>query len=450
MKRHIISGRFGRGDRVAIPRATDESLARLPLLSPSSQLARWMGPPLRTLAKLGVFPTETGLDLLVLAAHVHCADTTLSRAESQNSWTREIRLVVPVHDPERWNQVSALLGRMLEFLTGDLWSVGFRPRPAKYSSLVPERPLDWEGASFDVVALFSGGLDSLIGAIEALEVGRKPLLVSHAGEGAVSNAQEACASALREHYGDESFERFRVWMAFPNAIERTTRARSFLFVALASFAGSGLGRAFTVAVPENGLIALNVPLNQLRVGAHSTRTTHPFYLARWKELLAALGIEGEVENPFWNKTKGEMVSGCANRRLLKDLIPKSMSCSSPTKGRWSGHGVQHCGYCLPCLIRRAALAKGLGAGQDPTTYGLPDLTARPLDTKKAEGQQVRAVQVALQRLEKRPELASVLVHSVASLADVPLEQQAEMADVYRRGMAQVGEILKGCRTAPLS
>ena len=36
---------------------------------------------------------------------------------------------------------------------------------------------------FNDLALFSGGLDSLIGAIDTLEAGRTPLLISHAGEG---------------------------------------------------------------------------------------------------------------------------------------------------------------------------------------------------------------------------------------------------------------------------
>ena len=59
----------------------------------------------------------------------------------------------------------------------------------------------------------------------------------------------------------------------------------------------------------------------LRLGALSTRTTHPFYMARWNELLAALGISGRIENPYWHKTKGEMVGECANGALLARLRP---------------------------------------------------------------------------------------------------------------------------------
>jgi hypothetical protein len=77
--------------------------------------------------------------------------------------------------------------------------------------------------------------------------------------------------------------------------EDTTRGRSFLFFSLGVAAGTALGRDFVLKVPENGLIALNVPLDRLRLGALSTRTTHPFYMTRWNDLLQALGVGGKVE-----------------------------------------------------------------------------------------------------------------------------------------------------------
>jgi hypothetical protein len=292
--------------------------------------------------------------------------------------------------------------------------------------------------------LFSGGLDSLIGAIDTLETGKTPLLISHSGEGAISKAQTDCFDALKAHYPKSAFNRLRVWMTFSDPTETSTRARSFLFIALGIFAGTGLGRAFTLQVPENGLIALNVPLDPLRLGSHSTRTTHPFYLARWNELLAILGIEGKVENPYWDKTKGEMVSQCASKEALKKIVPKTLSCSSPTKGRWEGHPVQHCGYCLPCLIRRAALDKGL----DPTVYTVNDLEAQPLDTMKAEGEQIRSLQFALRRLQMDPRRAAFLVHSAGPLSGESSQRQKDLVSVYERGMEEVARILRNVQTRP--
>ena len=69
---------------------------------------------------------------------------------------------------------------------------------------------------------------------------------------------------------------------------------------------TGMDNINELLVPENGLIALNVPLDETRVGSFSTRTTHPFYLSLWNELLVGLGLNLSVKNPYWNKTKGEM------------------------------------------------------------------------------------------------------------------------------------------------
>jgi hypothetical protein len=228
--------------------------------------------------------------------------------------------------------------------------------------------------------------------------------------------------------------------------EMTMRGRSFLFFATGVFAATSLNKEFTLTVPENGFIALNVPLDPLRLGAHSTRTTHPFYIARWNELLGALKIPGRIENPYWDKTKGEMIESCANRPLLKTLVPRSLSCSSPSKGRWRHGAIQQCGYCLPCLIRRAAVTRGLGEGADKTVYTISDLTERVLNSTEAEGQQVRSVQLAAGRLNRRPGLAPYLIHTSGSLSDESKNRQEALAAMYRRGLAEVGQLLVDVRT----
>lgn len=449
MRRHLLVGRFGPKDVVKVPAASDEQMSELDLLV-GDRLGHGIGYALSDMADLNLAPGEVAIDLMVLAAHIHAADTRIARStESQDGWSREIRLVVPVSDPRLWTDASSIVKRALDFLTGDRWQIGFRSRPKKFATLSKPRPKPLLPVPFDAVNLFSGGLDSLIGAIDNLEKGGSPLLVSHAGEGAVSKSQEQCYDVLREAYPDSSFDRLRIWMAFGDGLidgvesESTTRGRSFLFFSLGVAAGAGLGKRFVLRVPENGLIALNVPLDPLRLGALSTRTTHPFYMARWNELLDALGMDGELVNPYWDKTKGEMAAECANPDVLRNAVNHSLSCSSPAKARWRGEPQGHCGYCLPCLIRRASLA-----GNDPTDYGVPDLTAYTLDTRQAEGQQVRSFQLAIRRLAKRPELARVLIHKPGPLSDHPDRIDA-YAEVYRRGLEEVGAILTDVRTAPL-
>jgi hypothetical protein len=153
-----------------------------------------------------------------------------------------------------------------------------------------------------------------------------------------------------------------------------------------------------------------------------------------------------MENPYWSKTKGEMIANCANLPLLTSLIPDSMSCSSPTKGRWQGRGIEHCGYCLPCIIRRAAIRRGKGA--DTTTYTLSDFSAHALDTREAEGQQVRSFQVAIRRLQTRPEIASALILKSGPLTGQTAEEKVALAAVYSRGLNEVAAVLANAQTRP--
>jgi hypothetical protein len=454
MKRQLLAGRFGPDDHADIPMAADEQRTLLQMVAGEKSLDHGIGGALTSLKKMGVFPSEIGIDLLVVAAHVHAADTRISRSEqSQDSWRREIRLVIPVSDPARWIGAVPTLTKALNFLTGDRWTIGFRGRPPRFTTVAKEAPPTLIAPPFDVVSLFSGGLDSLIGSIDLLEVGSTPLLVSHFGEGASSDAQGKLFAVLKKHYDKSSFERLRVGMTFVDGLvedvgsENSTRGRSFLFFALGAFAGTGLGKAFILRVPENGLIALNVPLDPLRLGSNSTRTTHPYYMARWNELLTELGINGRIENPYWDKTKGEMTSSCRNQALLTKLAPDSLSCSSPTKGRWQGLGIEHCGYCLPCLIRRAALDSAWGAGEDKTTYTVSDLHAQALDTRQSMGMQVRSFQYAIERLHGQPQLANLLIHKPGSLAD-EVAHLDQLADVYRRGLSEVARLIDGVETGP--
>ncbi|MCP9630757.1 hypothetical protein NML43_27010 [Rhodopseudomonas palustris] len=403
----------------------------------------------KRLGRLSVFPSEIGIDLLVLAALVHAADTRISRVRtSQDNWTRELGIHVPVSDPELWTAQRALIEKMLRFLTGDHWTVVFKTRPGEMADFV-RRPV--EGLfdhGFDEIALFSGGLDSLIGAIDRLQAGATPLFVSHGGDGAISKPQkdlfERVVAAYRN--GGRGPRRVRLGMSFKGAVtpgmarEESTRGRSFLFIAAAAMAGSGLGRRFSLQVPENGLIALNVPLDPVRLGSLSTRTTHPFYLHRWNELLSRIGIEGTIVNRYWDKTKGEMLLGCRNPDLLHELAGASLSCAHPAAGRWLGVNENHCGTCVPCLIRQAAFDRAWGRGNDPTGY-IVDIHGDRLSTKAAKGIQVRGFQYAVARLAAHPELARVLIHKPGPLLE-DIAQLEGLAGVYRRGLEEVGDLLR--------
>lgn len=143
-----------------------------------------------------------------------------------------------------------------------------------------------------------------------------------------------------------------------------------------------------------------------------------------------------------------MAVGCKNRELLQKIMRFSVSCSAPDKGRWRKTGPQskHCGYCLPCLIRRAALVKAFGKN-DSTIYWT-DLGKTTLSTKLATGVQVRSFQLAVRRLKQNSALAKIWIHSAGSLLDESKANIAQLEKVYRRGLMEVGAIVTKVKTSP--
>ncbi len=457
MTQYVLAGCFGDADTQAFVRveAENKQLKSLDFLSTNNSLKFGIKDAIKRLDERNIYPTEVALDLLVLALMVQVADTRLNRDQiSQDAWTRKIKIIVPVSDTKLWDENIGVIEKMLGFLTGDFWQVEFRSRPDAFKDLINGKgcePFDYDG-----VSLFSGGLDSLIGAINCLASDKRPLFISHGGEGAVSKPQRNIFNKVCEEYPNSDRLRFPSShfpkIKFPEVkSETSTRGRSFLFFAIAAFAGSGMKKPFDLRVPENGLIALNVPLDPTRLGSLSTRTTHPYYIHRWQELLVGLEIPGRIFNPYWNKTKGEMIYECKNLALLKSVVPLSVSCAHPSvrNNRRPGRH-PHCGYCVPCIIRRAAIKHASikhAWGEDTTPYGLSNLRADELDSKKAEGEHIRAYQYAIANLKDNPNRAAALVHKSGPLLQAP-ETVPDLVKVYMRGMAEVACLLDGVITTP--
>lgn len=453
MRHHSIVCRLGIQDSAPVTLSrTDSHVTEISFMDGHQRLSFGLGQAIDQLREMGLCPSERSIDLALLAAALTAADTRISRTtESQDRWTREIDLHIPVSEVEIWNPQAGLIARMLNFLTGDIWGVYFRQRPTNLSRLAqPTENL--RIADPTCVCLFSGGLDSFIGAIDLLASGEQPLLISHYWDGITSKHQGHCAEVIKQHLSCTNLNHIRARVGFPDDQvegvegENTLRGRSFLFFALATLAASAIGGDVVVHVPENGLISLNVPLDPLRMGALSTKTTHPYYMARFNELLVGIGINTQLLNTYRHQTKGQMVENCADRNLLRNEARNTMSCSSPTKTRWSGREPMHCGYCVPCIIRQASLVHGLG--QDDTIYAVSDFGSRILDTNKAEGEHVRSFQFALARLARNPERALLEIHRPGPLIDHPNDLEAYKT-VYVEGMAEVGRFLEGVRAKPL-
>lgn len=440
MRRNIFI-RMGKSDVFPAAGAADISID---MIDNFNTLDRGMNQLLEKLFKLNVRPSEPAVDLMIVATSVYAADTGVSRERyADDRWTRVIDLSIPVSDVDLWDELKSKLSAMLRFLTGDHWTFTFRPRPEGYKELarLPEK-LDL--TDFTHVSLFSGGLDSLIGTINLLAAGERPLLISHYWDGEASSAQRKLLEILEARHGN-SFESIRAYIGFKKTdfaeagSDNNQRARSFLFYSLAIVAADAVDSTNKVLIPENGLIALNVPMEALRLGSLSTRTAHPHFIKSMSDLIHDLGINATLENPYRFKTKGEMAAECLDPDLLSELAPHSMSCSHPAQVRFESVAPQHCGRCVPCLIRRASLNFGLKA-MDTTEYFLDDLHSHTLDSKSADGKNIRSFLFAADNLRHKPERARYLVLKPGPLDSDELD---DYIDVYRRGMDEVSNLLKG-------
>lgn len=394
----------------------------------------------------GCAPSVEGNDLLNAAIGAYIADLRVPRGENEDGWTREIALHIAVHNVEKWSGCIETFEELLSFLTGDNWTISIRRLTESSSPNPARRNLIRTKTQTDTVCLFSGGLDSFIGAIDQIEQRSSIALVGHHGRGtgSTSVSQTNALEALRRHYGEEKAPSFKFWISPPTHIsertESTTRARSILFLGLGVAVATALGGARLV-VPENGFISLNVPLTSSRLGSFSTRTTHPYLIDLLKNLLQKLGIAVAIELPYRFLTKGEMLMACANQAVVEAGIPITMSCSHPSANRFTQARDPniHCGYCVPCLVRRAAVfAAGVS---DPTRYAFTDLSV-PLS--KSRGLDLKVFKIALNKYATQPPL----MKDILSAGKLPGsdEELSAYLQVYQRGIQEVQQFLQQCRT----
>lgn len=381
-------------------------------------------------------PSSLAVDLVNFAIAIYTADLKISRSLSEDRWTRDLVVHLPVVNLDVWTGSQELAQEMLSFLTGDRWDIRFRQHECYEKWYVASS----DAPTVDVVSLLSGGLDSLVGAIDLLEEGKNVAFISHYGAGMTKSFQDDVLRALEKEYGS-LITPYSFYVQPPKkqtgSGEPSMRSRSILFLSLGTFMASLFSDEVPLVVAENGLISLNVPLTSARIGSLSTRTTHPHFIALYRKLLDSIGLDNPVELPYRFQTKGEMFEQVRNPEVLKRLVPVTMSCSHPESGRYLGKKPgNHCGYCVPCIIRRASLA---AVGLDNDNYNIDILTEAPAyDTDR--GRDFRAFQMAIERYR--------VSDSKASLFDVlesgPLlpDDIKEYVAMYSRGMDEVGQFLE--------
>jgi 7-cyano-7-deazaguanine synthase in queuosine biosynthesis len=322
-------------------------------------------------------------DLVEIATYVLCADEAVTRGGDARialgaRWRRRFRFVIPVRSPQRWSSpgIADALTDVLAFLSDDEFHFEFErytkaPPFQTYLGLVGGAPATFEA---DEILLFSGGMDSLGGAIHELDAQHhRVALVSHHSSSKMYERQRYLAHELAKRFPGKVMH-IPVLVTQQNAlkaVDNTQRTRTFLFAALAMAVATIMGRR-RIRFYENGVVSFNLPIAGQVVGTQATRSTHPRVirdLARFLTLLLEEDIV--VENPFAWKTKSDVA------RLIRssahcDLAQHSVSCSHV-------HGMTrlhpHCGTCFQCLDRRfAALDADLGDDDPVEMYRVDLLT----------------------------------------------------------------------------
>jgi hypothetical protein len=206
---------------------------------------------------------------------------------------------------------------------------------------------------------------------------------------------------------------------------------------MGTFVASLFSEDVPLVVAENGLISLNVPLTDARLGSLSTRTTHPHFISLYQRLLASLKLGNSVELPYQFRTKGEMFRQVKNFELLSNLVETTMSCSHPESGRYLGKSPgNHCGYCVPCIIRRASLAS---VGLDKGNYNI-DILNDELPYDRNRGRDFRAFQMAVERY--RTSGSQVSPFDVLKAGPLLPEDIKGYMEMYSRGMDEVLRFLE--------
>lgn len=322
------------------------------------------------------------IDLLEIATYVYCADQATTRGGRTGQgygarWRRQFRFHIPVREPDLWSSgaVSRALCDTLAFLSDDEYEFTFKKlaKPPHVDQYLDFGPGGASGFEAEEVLLYSGGLDSLGGAVQEIVTGKKSVaLVSHRSSPKIANRQKALLQDLGRYCTTKKPFHVPVWVNKDKSLgkEYTQRTRSFLYASLAAVVAR-IFDLWRIRFYENGVVSINLPISPQVVGGRASRTTHPQVLNGLAEFFSAIFEKPfVVENPFSWITKAQVVqsirgAGCG------DLIKHTVSCTHT----WEMTTLKtHCGVCSQCIDRRfATLSAGCPDAEDPEEMYKVDL-----------------------------------------------------------------------------
>ncbi|HYH68342.1 MAG TPA: hypothetical protein VD866_26855 [Urbifossiella sp.] len=392
-------------------------------------------------------------DALEIAAYVYAADCATKRggqwdnSETTEPWRRDMTFIIPVRDLAFWDQdeVKQLLAHVLQFLSDDTFTFEFRqdarhtPRQQYFEF---SESLNWEFEGVDRVLMFSGGLDSLAGAIDTAAAGGNLVLVSHRPVSTQSSRQTDLFEQLR-NTARRPMIHVPVWINKDERLGRepSQRTRSFLYATLGMVVAASV-KAEGVRFFENGVVSLNLPVADEVIGARASRTTHPHALTMIGRLFArVLGREAfPVDNPYLPKTKKEVIETIVSNGG-GGLIAYTCSCAH--QGIFQSGTQWHCGVCSQCIDRRIAMLAAGAEVHDPDTDYVIDVFTGPRKEGYERNMAVQYVRHAteLGRMSEPQFVQKFNTHITRAVRDFP--RQAEAARELIRTHKRHGEAVQG-------
>ncbi len=389
-------------------------------------------------------------DLLEIATYVYGADQAIKRGADDvdnfgDGWRRDLHFVIPVRNLEFWSepQVLETLRSTLGFLSDDNYQFEFVALKQGHSmqDYLNFNDTQHVFGSPEQVVMFSGGLDSLAGAVEEiLTQKRRVVLVTHKSTPKLNNRHRNMQALLAAKAGDNVPHHIgvRVHKASELNQEYTQRSRSFLYMSIGATIAKMLGLQ-SLRFYENGVISLNLPVCAQVAGGRATRTTHPQVMQGFQEIISLVaGDPFTIENPFIWKTKADVVEvitrgGCA------DLIAHSMTCTH-TWEMTNQH--THCGGCSQCIDRRFAVVAARADQYDPADHYKTDVFTQSRDKGDDKimaaaylerANQVKSLGDVMQFISSYPEVNRVFRY----LDPSPAQAAARVFDLYKRHATEV-------------
>lgn len=321
-------------------------------------------------------------DLMEVATSAYLADRFAPRRHPDKSndsrpRNRRIRISLPVRSPAMWRgQPAKLLGELLLFLSGDPWEFEFLPLNDGSPIAQQSYLLDFFPERQPAVMLFSGGLDSYVGAVHQLRDSNCfHVLVSAFTHNRMAADQAHQANILfngRRKIG----HRVAVSYGLPTKIERvrlesSQRARGLIYLTIGAITALNLG-VNELSVYENGIGALNLPFDASQSGWEISRAVHPKTLSLMEQLVISItGTPLQIRTPFLFSTKADSLKGTGPERLL-DGIRYTFSCDRFPNYR---ERRRQCGVCSSCVLRRLALEAAELAEVESTDEYTHDITS---------------------------------------------------------------------------